>query len=59
MDSPCIGCKRRFLGCHGTCEKYNEFCRKMEDARKRRDADIDVDQCMIVGIMRNMRGKRR
>ena len=59
MDSPSKGCKRRFLGCHGTCGEYKEFSRKMEDARKRRDADMDVDQCLIVGILRNMRGKRR
>ena len=28
--APCMGCEERYFGCHGKCEKYQEF-RKEKD----------------------------
>lgn len=34
--SPCKDCEERVLGCHSTCEKYQEFNAYMEEQRKAR-----------------------
>lgn len=33
--SPCKGCEDRFVGCHDTCEKYQEW-RHEKDAENRK-----------------------
>lgn len=36
-NTPCLGCKERHVGCHGTCEKYKivqEYSRKVKASRE-------------------------
>ena len=44
MKSPCYGCTRMALGCHGTCKAYREYSaeqrRLAEEHRKER---ISID----------------
>lgn len=35
VNNPCMGCKDRQVGCHGSCPKYAEFDRAN---KKRRDS---------------------
>ncbi len=46
VKAPCQGCQVRHLGCHGTCEKYQEYKTKHEEEaaenRQRMDAYIDL-----------------
>lgn len=32
-NSPCYGCTKRCVGCHSTCEQYNEWKKLVERAR--------------------------
>jgi hypothetical protein len=45
VTAPCKGCQQRHLGCHGTCEKYQEFRRihDEEAAENRRRVDAYAD----------------
>lgn len=36
--SPCKGCERRQVGCHGDCEQYKQF--RAELAKKKKQYDI-------------------
>ena len=41
LKSPCAECGERCVGCHGRCEKYNEWRSERDtDAKRRRDAHI-------------------
>lgn len=34
-STPCKKCKKRFIGCHSTCQKYIEWNAKNEKLRKK------------------------
>ena len=34
IESPCLGCEDRELGCHSSCEKYIEYQRVREEQKK-------------------------
>ena len=37
MNSPCMNCSKRVIGCHSTCKEYTEFrkdCDKMNEHRR-------------------------
>ena len=36
MQAPCKNCTDRKLGCHATCEKYQEFNKQQEQIRQNR-----------------------
>lgn len=36
MSSPCYGCKKRSMDCHGRCEEYRDFAADCEKARRER-----------------------
>lgn len=46
--SPCKGCKDRIPGCHGKCDGFNEWRRKVDAAnearRKYRDRALSRDE---------------
>lgn len=50
----CKDCKDRYPGCHGKCEKYQEF-------RKARDAEIEenLKKKKIVDVLSSYNHKRR
>lgn len=37
-DSPCRGCLRRKLNCHGICEEYRSFREAVDAGNRERDA---------------------
>ena len=39
IDSPCLGCVERVIGCHSTCIKYIDFRQRL-DAYNKEKADI-------------------
>lgn len=40
--NPCNGCTKRKLMCHGRCKKYQEYCQRLEEKRKKRLLDNDA-----------------
>lgn len=36
---PCLNCTDRKLGCHGACERYQEFQKKNEEAKAKERAE--------------------
>lgn len=34
VNSPCKGCTKRTIGCHGTCEGYKDFVVKNEELKE-------------------------
>ena len=36
MNAPCKDCADRFVGCHATCEKYNQYSIKNERLKRER-----------------------
>ena len=34
IDNPCLKCKERQVGCHGSCEKYIQSKKKTEVAKE-------------------------
>ena len=57
-SSPCDGCKRRVLRCHGRCRDYAEFRDKCDNARKKRRLRLDVNYA-IGDAMKRIPGIRR
>lgn len=43
METPCMGCKIRFLGCHSTCNAYLSYKMKLEDIKKAKERDREPD----------------
>lgn len=43
MHYPCKECKKRFLGCHDTCEDYQTVKKKDEAIKQRRFADYEAN----------------
>ena len=36
VNAPCKDCESRFLGCHSTCERYNDFKKYREELNEQR-----------------------
>ena len=34
-NAPCLGCEKRYLGCHSKCEEYIDFKNKSQEANQR------------------------
>ena len=43
MTSPCKDCTDRHAGCHGECERYQEYCQQREEAKAKRKAQYAGD----------------
>jgi len=43
MESPCFGCERRRVGCHGECEQYQAFARERAALREARRLQKEID----------------
>lgn len=41
LDSGCLGCKDRKVGCHSTCEKYLKWKDKIDNDNKKRRKRIN------------------
>jgi len=34
VHNPCRGCEERYVGCHGSCEKYIQAKKETEEAKE-------------------------
>ena len=59
MQAPCKDCKDRVVGCHGKCEKYQEF--KISHEAEKTAIYGDLQSNLIVGdvISRGVRKTRK
>lgn len=47
MDvTPCKGCEKRYIGCHGSCLDYHEWKTRREESNKRRREYHDANRFM-------------
>lgn len=59
MKAPCMDCSARVLGCHQSCERYQEFKRKWELVRAERfKAHQRMDEFIGVLSKKHRRDKR-
>lgn len=42
MNSPCIKCNSRNIGCHGTCSAYTEFQSRLTLMKNRRNLESQI-----------------
>ena len=42
MDVPCRGCKFREVACHGKCESYLAYRKRLDEQNKERYKEIDT-----------------
>lgn len=59
MKAPCKDCEKRYVGCHGRCEKYLEFKKANDERLKQKSLEIDADQYAIDNTMRIRRSWQR
>ena len=60
--SPCFKCERRIVGCHGNCEDYIEYKKKIkvsEDAFSKLILDEIIDNVLIGNLERGKRKRER
>lgn len=60
ISAPCKDCAERQIGCHSSCEKYQNFCRENEARREaeRQAKILDYDEAFIKR-MRRLRDRMR
>ena len=59
MKAPCKDCEKRYIGCHGRCEKYLKFKKANDERLKQKSLEIDADQYAIDNTMRIRRSWQR
>lgn len=59
MNAPCKDCCKRYVGCHGRCEKYLEFKKSNDERIKQKSLEVDADQYAIDNTMRIRRSWQR
>lgn len=59
MNAPCKDCCKRYVGCHGHCEKYLEFKKSNDERIKQKSLEVDADQYAIDNTMRIRRSWQR
>ena len=59
MKAPCKDCEKRYIGCHGRCEKYLEFKKANNERLKQKSLEVDADQYAIDNTMRIRRSWQR
>ncbi len=61
IKPPCYGCTERKVGCHGNCEGYAEFQKKVQkqnENRKKEDVFIDFKRSKDIKIQRIIHNKK-
>lgn len=46
----CKDCEKRTVGCHSTCEEYQEYNKKNEARRKKQRSDNDIAGVLIRAV---------
>lgn len=55
MQTPCHGCTRREVGCHGKCADYLAWREERDKLNEERQAERDVNQAIISSIQKTRR----
>ena len=62
MTMPCLGCDKRYLGCHDHCEEYKHAKAEAEKAKKKRKEETEFTRAILptgkVKIVREI-GRRK
>lgn len=45
-NPPCQGCPDRFVGCHATCERYQQYAKARKAERERNSATREYENFM-------------
>jgi len=54
----CLGCDRRYVGCHANCSDYIRDRKRLDEAKAKQRLENDyIEYCIFA--MRNMKRKRR
>lgn len=56
MITPCKGCTKREVGCHGKCEDYKTFKNEMTAVNKKRKAVTHLEVLSIPRYIRKIEG---
>ena len=56
--APCKDCKDRHVGCHGKCEKYLEYKKELQKAKRREKIDKKIEDDIWYGINMAIKGRR-
>lgn len=59
IKAPCKGCWDRKLGCHGRCERYAEFRKKLEKANEQLIAENEIDRYIVQNSIKRSAKKQR
>jgi hypothetical protein len=55
----CKGCKDRFLGCHGVCERYLKQCEEQDAIKAKMVKDHNMDAAFTDLVLRTNERRRR
>ena len=58
MDSPCMYCDHRSVGCHSHCEAYAGYDAKRIEMRKRHLQELDLDTMQVDRFIRAERSRK-
>lgn len=63
INSPCMNCENRKMGCHSTCDKYKEFKITIETEkakiRNAYDTEIKLDDSAMKTVRKIKKRKKR
>ena len=59
MKAPCKNCEKRYIGCHGRCEKYLKYKQWNEGRLHEHHLSLDADQYQVNNTMRIRRSWQR
>lgn len=59
INSPCKGCKNRYVGCHSDCIEYLDYKRKIEMVKEKNEGEVDIGIYKVKTIRRIKRVKEQ
>lgn len=59
MENPCRWCTDRNINCHGTCEKYKEWKKVINEQNRKIRIMKDSERIATNDIIKGIRRKRR
>ena len=62
VQSPCLGCADRFVGCHSKCDRFTAYQQELSEFKnemiKRKTAEETVDEYVTKAQIKNSRKKK-
>lgn len=53
LSSPCYDCKKRFIGCHSSCEDYISYKEGMNNLKEKGKSGIEIDSYLITKTIKS------